>query len=658
MVTLNSTARIRPWLPALLLGATVAGCGGGDGGRDPILGFSDVQPRPPTVTGVAPPANAAHVALNNTLISAEFSEAMAAITGSASFTVSCAAPCTSPAGTVTLDPSRRVATFALPGGTSLAAATTYTATVTGARSLASGLALASPYTWQFRTGLVADTTLPRMVLTTPATTSPGPTAGAPTNAAVTALFTEDMAPASLTAATFLLQCAAPCVAPAGVVTYSVGNRTAVFTPAVALAAATVYTATITTGATDLAGNALAGNQAVLPAAGNLVWSFTTAAAAPVAIVTVLSTQPAAGAMNVCTDANVNATFHVPSGLRMDPASVNPSVFTVTGPAPTLTPVAAGSVVLDAATGRIATFSPKGSLTAGTTYTARIQGGSSGAKDLAVPGNAMLNDISWTFSAVNCATPATPLAVALGAAAPFGTFGGSAGMTSQGLYTVVNGDIGTTAVSTAVTGFHDAGPGCTYNETLLNLGAVNGKIYTAAPPPTVACPSEGTAATFAIATQARADALAAYNALVAMPGGPNPGAGNLASLTLAPGVYTAASGAFMIQGGDLTLDAQGNANAVWVFQMASTLTVGGPGAAAPRNVILANGAQAKNVFWQVGTFATINAGGGGTMVGTLISQAGAAFSTAGNAAVTTLNGRALSLGASVTLVNTVINVPAP
>jgi hypothetical protein len=93
-------------------------------------------------------------------------------------------------------------------------------------------------------------------------------------------------------------------------------------------------------------------------------------------------------------------------------------------------------------------------------------------------------------------------------------------------------------------------------------------------------------------------------------------------------------------------------------MASTLTVGGPGAAFPRSIILANGALAKNVFWQVGTFATINAGGGGTMAGTIISQAGASFSTAGNAAITTLNGRALSLGASVTLVNTVINVPAP
>jgi hypothetical protein len=93
-------------------------------------------------------------------------------------------------------------------------------------------------------------------------------------------------------------------------------------------------------------------------------------------------------------------------------------------------------------------------------------------------------------------------------------------------------------------------------------------------------------------------------------------------------------------------------------MATTLTVGGPGAAAPQSVLLVNGAQAKNVFWQVGSFATVNAAGGGTMVGTIISQAGAAFSTAGNVTPLNLQGRVLSIGASVTLVNTVITAPAP
>jgi hypothetical protein len=165
-------------------------------------------------------------------------------------------------------------------------------------------------------------------------------------------------------------------------------------------------------------------------------------------------------------------------------------------------------------------------------------------------------------------------------------------------------------------------------------------------------------TFAAAQQARADALAAYNTLVAKPPGAaaGGGTGNLAGLTLAPGTYTSAPGSFMIQGGNLTLDAQGDANAAWIFQMATSLTVGGPGAAFPSSVILANGAQAKNVFWQVGSAATINAAGGGTMVGTIIAQSGAAISTAGNVALVTINGRVLSLGASVTMVNTVVNVP--
>ena len=178
-----------------------------------------------------------------------------------------------------------------------------------------------------------DTTRPRVSLTVPATTIPGPTAGVATNAAISAVFTEDMAPATISASSFTLACAAPCVAPAGTVSYVVGNRTAVFTPAAALAANTTYVATITTAATDLAGNALAGNQAALPAASNYVWSFTTAAVPiPPANISVQPTSPVAGATGVCTDASVNATFTVPSGLRMDPATINSGVFTLAGAA--------------------------------------------------------------------------------------------------------------------------------------------------------------------------------------------------------------------------------------------------------------------------------------------------------------------------------------
>lgn len=76
-------------------------------------------------------------------------------------------------------------------------------------------------------------------------------------------------------------------------------------------------------------------------------------------------------------------------------------------------------------------------------------------------------------------------------------------------------------------------------------------------------------------------------------------GNLGGQTLAPGVYKQTSSE-LISSGDLTLDAQGDANGVWIFQIATTLTTG-------TNIILKGGAQAKNIFWQVGTSATLGSG---------------------------------------------------
>lgn len=242
---------------------------------------------------------------------------------------------------------------------------------------------------------------------------------------------------------------------------------------------------------------------------------------------------------------------------------------------------------------------------------------------------------------------------LGSAASFGVFGGGAGMTNQGIYSVINGDIGTTADTTLVTGFHDLN--AVFTETPLNIGTVNGKVHTSVAP-AGSVPN-------AIASAAALDIQSAYDSLspAALPDGIDVsslggGAGELGNRTLASGIYKSAPGTFNIQGGDLVLDAQGDPNAIWVFQMGTALLVGGPGAAFPQSVILVNGAQAKNVFWQVGSAATINAAGGGTMVGTIISSAATTFSTAGNVDVVTLNGRALALHASVTMVNTTVNVP--
>jgi hypothetical protein len=200
---------------------------------------------------------------------------------------------------------------------------------------------------------------------------------------------------------------------------------------------------------------------------------------------------------------------------------------------------------------------------------------------------------------------------------------------------------------------DPATGCTYTETTSNIGLVTGGIYSSTPNPTAECSHEGTAETEAVFGAAANDLSVARDRLNAMTEGADPGA-NLGGLTLAPGVYATSSGAFEITGFDLTLDAQGDADAFWVFQAATTLTVGDT---LPRSVLLINGAEAKNVFWRVGTAATINAAGGGTMVGTIIADTAVTFSTAGNVAITTLDGRAFSSG-GITMANTVIKVPAP
>ncbi|MDO8417968.1 MAG: ice-binding family protein [Agitococcus sp.] len=627
------------WLTPLLLSALVVGCGE----KDPILGTSGIALLAPTVTTTVPLAKtpiAADVAINSR-ITATFSKDMASATiNTSSFTVACPAG-SAIAGTVSYVASSHVATFA--PSSSLPPQTTCTATLSTKVADTVGLTLVKNVAWSFVTGVAPDITRPVVTLEVPV-------AGATNvafNAKVIATFSEDMDPTTIKASTFTLK--GPNSTPVvGTVTYAVDSRIATFTPTTpsTLPANTLFTATVTTGAEDLAGNALAGSAAALPAASNFVWTFTTGAASDVTPPLVTLVNPANLSVTSCPQDKVNVAFNE----TMDSSTITSDTFTlqVTG----VNTLLDGSVTYNALN-KVATFNPTLDLLPATNYTATLK---TGVKDLA--GNALTTKKTWTFttaSALSC-SPVPP--IALGAAAAFGTFGGSAGMTNQGILTVINGDIGTTAVSTAVTGFHDMTPQCIYTETGSNKGTVNGLIYTAAPPPTVGCPSEGTALTFSVATKARADALTAYNALVAKPSGSDSGAGSLANLVLAPGVYTAAAGSFKIQGGDLTLDAQGNSNATWVFQMASTLTVGGPGAAFPQSIVLINGAQAKNVFWQVGTAATINAGGGGTMAGTIIAQDGVTISTSGNVAVVTLNGRALSLGASVTLVNTVINVPAP
>jgi len=567
------------------------------------------------LTGVCPlvvsttPANETSGININTGINATFNEAMNASTITASsFTVRQGS--TLVQGMV----SYAGLTASFSPTSNLALNTAYTATISKGVRDPAGNAMVDDYTWTFTTGSSSDVTRPTVVSTDPVN---GAT-GVMLNKKVSVTFSEVMKSSSIiNPATFVLKQGTTAVT--GIITYA--GVTAVFSPSAALASNTVYTATITTAAQDLAGNAMLNDY---------TWSFTTGVASDNILPTVIFTDPVNGATGVVLNKKVTATF----SEAMNILTINNGTFLLKQGS---TPVA-GTVTH---TGTAATFSPSVNLTISTVYTATI---TTGAQDLS--GNGLAANYVWSFT-TGIATP-PPF---LGSASIFGAFGGSAGITNQGINTVVNnGSIGTTGASTLVTGFHDGTTGDVYTETPLNIGNVTGRIYTAPPFP-------GTATSFGIATQALLDATAAYNSIspASQPGGIDPGAGELGGLTLPPGVYKSASGTFKITTGNLTLNAMGDPNARWIFQTAAGLTVGIPGPSGARSVMLINGAQAGNVYWYVGSAATINGAGGGVMTGTILSSAGVTFSTAGNTVQTVLNGRAISLNASVTLVNTTINV---
>jgi hypothetical protein len=116
--------------------------------------------------------------------------------------------------------------------------------------------------------------------------------------------------------------------------------------------------------------------------------------------------------------------------------------------------------------------------------------------------------------------------------------------------------------------------------------------------------------------------------------------DLAGHAFLPGVYTASS-SLLLSSGSVTLNAQGDPNAVFIFQIGSTLTTG-----SNTSVSLINGAQACNVFWQVGSSATL--GTGTRFVGTIM----AADSITANTGAT-IHGRLLAQSAAVTLENNTI-----
>jgi hypothetical protein len=208
-----------------------------------------------------------------------------------------------------------------------------------------------------------------------------------------------------------------------------------------------------------------------------------------------------------------------------------------------------------------------------------------------------------------ATAQGQLPVNLRSADPFGVLAGSTVTSTGG--TIVNGDLGVSAGS-ALTGFPP--------------GTVTGTIH----------------AGDAASAQAQLDLTTAYNDAAGRSLNPVAVAGNLGGMTLTPGLYKSTSG-LAISSGNLTLDAQGNANAVFIFQMVSTLDV-----LSGHQVILSGGAKAANIFWQVGSSATL--GTTAIFEGTILADQSISLATGAR-----LDGRALARIGGVTLDNNLINV---
>jgi Ice-binding-like len=191
-------------------------------------------------------------------------------------------------------------------------------------------------------------------------------------------------------------------------------------------------------------------------------------------------------------------------------------------------------------------------------------------------------------------------VGLGTADSFAVLGGQT-VTNTGP-SVINGDVGVSPGSSVI-GFPP--------------GIVNGVIH----------------ATDGVANQAQLDLTTAYNDAAGR-GSTATISADLAGNTLVGGVYTSATS--MGLSGALTLDAQGDPDAVFIFQAGSTLTAG-PGS----QVLLIGGAQSCNVFWQVGSSATIDTGS--QFVGNIMALTSISMNTGA-----TLEGSVLARNGAVTL----------
>lgn len=449
--------------------------------------------------------------------------------------------------------------------------------------------------------------------TTPTVTLVAPVDGAidvATNSKVVVTFSETMDATTMNTDSFTVKDASG-TAVTGTISLNADTSIASFTPDSNLTANTVYTATITTAVTSKNNVSLENNY---------VWSFTTGATADFTAPTVSSTDPADTATGVPINRNITAEFNE----ALDPSTISSASFTLT--ADSGATAVAGTVSY---LNKLVTFDPDSDLVASKQYTATL---TTAIKDIA--GNTLAVNYVWTFTASASA------AVALGPdPVNLLTAGNFTILTKTGITNVptsaITGDIGASPITAAAMDNVTCAEitGTIYGSDNAYTGSGDTTCFAGAAPDNTlvanAILDMGTAYTDA-AGRTTPDFTELY-------------AGDISGRTLVPGLYK--WGTNVLINSDVTLS--GGPNDVWIFQVAGDVIQ-----ASSTSVFLNGGAQAKNVFWQVGGGTGVALDTTATFTGVVLAEKAITVNT--NAVV---NGRLLSQ-TSVTLDKNTVTPPAP
>ena len=376
------------------------------------------------------------------------------------------------------------------------------------------------------------------------------------NTKVLATFDTPMMP--LSAADFTVTSGTTPVA--GVVAMSGDGMSATFAPSSPFAVSTALTATISTGATAITGQAL-GHQTS--------WQFTTGTTTDSANPTISATTPQVNA----TDVPINTAVTVTFDQTMDPLSLNNNSFVVMHAATRVL----GTISFGPGTS--ATFTPSTTLAPNTVFTASLTTAVAGLN-----GNSIIAPFAWNFT-TGTTVANGPAPVQLGSSLNFAILAKTAISTVPN--SMIIGDVGISpAAETYMTGFSLLDDP---SHVFATSTQVVGHMYAA--DDAVPTPNNLTTAISDVQdayTDAANRPLPDFNEL---------GSGDLGGMTLAPGLYKWTSSVTIPT--DLTL--AGGTNDVWVFEMTGDLAI-----TAAQHVILTGGALAKNVFWQVAGSTSIGA----------------------------------------------------